>query len=315
MIVNPSTFTAHLWSLCNVLRGDGIGYNQYLSELTYLLFLKLAKETKSERLLPNGYRWDNLAKYQGTNLLGHYQELLTHLWAELRPMLKALSHGKCWYTEAPQQGTDVDVDHFRPKRRVAELAGGNNPHPGYWWLAFDPSNYRYSCIVANRRRRDLSTGRVGGKADAFPIQDEAQRANSPDADYDAEKPLLIDPCVDSDTRLIAYKADGEAMPRFPISETYKHAKANKSIDLYSINHSDFVKARLELLNQLERLCSDARRYFRRLEDGDADHERGYRRAIAELSRLRSSTQPFSAFCSAMIERYRHEDYLFGLFPA
>lgn len=235
------------------------------------------------------------------------------IWGELRPLLKTLSNGKCWYTESPQQGTDVDVDHYRPKRRVAELMDGINPHPGYWWLAFEPSNYRFSCIVANRRRRDIETGRIGGKADSFPIQNEVSRATTPDANYAAEKPLLIDPCKPGDPPLIAFKEDGEAMPRFNASETYKHAKANKSIDLYSINHSDFVKARMQLLAEIQKWLNDARRYYLRLENGDADHEAGYTRAIAALTKMRSRAAPYSAFCAAMIDRHRHEEFMFGLY--
>lgn len=72
---------AKIWSLCNVLRGDGVGYNQYISELTYLLFLKIAEENGSEATLPLGYRWADLYGFDGENLLGHYQELLTHLGA------------------------------------------------------------------------------------------------------------------------------------------------------------------------------------------------------------------------------------------
>ena len=34
-----------LWNLCNVLKDDGVTYHQYVSELTYLLFLKMAQET------------------------------------------------------------------------------------------------------------------------------------------------------------------------------------------------------------------------------------------------------------------------------
>jgi type I restriction enzyme M protein len=74
-------FVARLWSLCNILRGDGVGYNQYISELTYLLFLKLAEETGADSLLPEGYRWSELVRYDGVNLLGFYQEFLTHLGA------------------------------------------------------------------------------------------------------------------------------------------------------------------------------------------------------------------------------------------
>jgi type I restriction enzyme M protein len=70
---------SRIWSLCNVLRGDGISYNQYIAELTYLLFLKVAEENGAESLLPDGYRWRDLVEYDGPNLLGHYQEMLTHL--------------------------------------------------------------------------------------------------------------------------------------------------------------------------------------------------------------------------------------------
>ena len=49
-----------LWGLCDILRDDGITYYQYVNELTYLLFLKIAEETKTEKQLPTGYRWSDL---------------------------------------------------------------------------------------------------------------------------------------------------------------------------------------------------------------------------------------------------------------
>jgi len=70
---------AKLWGLCNVLRDDGITYHQYVTELTYILFLKMAKETDAEAQIPEGYRWDVLTKKQGLELKKFYNELLTHL--------------------------------------------------------------------------------------------------------------------------------------------------------------------------------------------------------------------------------------------
>ena len=49
---------AKLWNLCNVLKDDGVTYHQYVTELTYLLFLKMAKETNTEQQLPNSYAFD-----------------------------------------------------------------------------------------------------------------------------------------------------------------------------------------------------------------------------------------------------------------
>ena len=79
--MHPNTVVQKIWSLCNILRGDGITYYQYISELSYLLFLKIAEENGSETLIPQGYRWNNLVSHGVDGLLGHYQELLTHLGA------------------------------------------------------------------------------------------------------------------------------------------------------------------------------------------------------------------------------------------
>ena len=50
--MNNQEIVAKLWALCNVLRDDGITYHQYVTELTYILFLKMAKETNSEAEIP-----------------------------------------------------------------------------------------------------------------------------------------------------------------------------------------------------------------------------------------------------------------------
>lgn len=68
-----------LWNLCNVLRDDGITYHQYVTELTYILFLKMAKETGSEKNIPEGYRWDILRTKEGMELKRFYEELLREL--------------------------------------------------------------------------------------------------------------------------------------------------------------------------------------------------------------------------------------------
>ena len=68
-----------LWNLCNILRDDGITYHQYVTELTYILFLKMAKETDVEAQLPKGYRWNDLEKQEGVDQLNFYRALLLHL--------------------------------------------------------------------------------------------------------------------------------------------------------------------------------------------------------------------------------------------
>ncbi|MDS0848580.1 N-6 DNA methylase [Burkholderia cenocepacia] len=68
-----------LWNLCHVLRDDGVTYHQYVTELTYLLFLKMAKETGTEDKLPAGYRWDDLERQAAPERLEFYKVMLIHL--------------------------------------------------------------------------------------------------------------------------------------------------------------------------------------------------------------------------------------------
>lgn len=71
-----------LWNLCNVLRDDGITYHQYVTELTYILFLKMAEETDNEAGIPEQYRWDKLVASDGIDLKKLYNEALFKLGTE-----------------------------------------------------------------------------------------------------------------------------------------------------------------------------------------------------------------------------------------
>lgn len=184
----------------------------------------------------------------------------------------------------------------------------------YWWYAFDPANFRYSCIVANRLRRDIETGNVGGKADEFPIWDERNRAWCPDDDCDVEQPLLIDPCNLADVALITFGENGEATTRHSKEQMPRlYAKAHTSIRLYHLNHSEFVKARIDIRDALTKNIEDAKRYYRRLDSGDADTEHAYMRAIEGLREACSERSPFSSFAISILEPHRLEESLAPVF--
>ena len=68
-----------LWNECNVLRDDGVSYQDYITELTYILFLKMSKEQDEEKDIPEKYRWDNLVNKEGLELKNFYRQLLLDL--------------------------------------------------------------------------------------------------------------------------------------------------------------------------------------------------------------------------------------------
>src|SRR5687767_7137425 len=78
-MTTTADIVAKLWGLCNVLRDDGITYNEYVTELTYLLFLKMLEETGRESRLPESYRWGILARREGLEQLEYYKRMLLDL--------------------------------------------------------------------------------------------------------------------------------------------------------------------------------------------------------------------------------------------
>ena len=86
-----SDIVARLWGLCHILRDDGITYHQYVTELTYLLFLKMMKELNQEGAwLPEGYRWDDLDSREGLEQLEFYRRLLVELGAHPSKRVQAI---------------------------------------------------------------------------------------------------------------------------------------------------------------------------------------------------------------------------------
>ena len=78
--MNPSSdLVNRLWRLCALLRKDGVTYQQYVTELTYLLFLKMASELSDETRIPAAYRWAALKATRETEVLTRYRKALVDL--------------------------------------------------------------------------------------------------------------------------------------------------------------------------------------------------------------------------------------------
>jgi len=81
---NTSSIISKVWSFCNTLRDDGVGYGDYLEQLTFLLFLKMAHEFSrppwNRKLpIPQEYSWESLTGRRGAELEVHYTTLLREL--------------------------------------------------------------------------------------------------------------------------------------------------------------------------------------------------------------------------------------------
>jgi type I restriction enzyme M protein len=81
---NTASIVSKVWSFCNTLRDDGVGYGDYLEQLTYLIFLKMADEYgrapyNRDVGIPAEYNWQSLRSKRGAELEVHYVTLLREL--------------------------------------------------------------------------------------------------------------------------------------------------------------------------------------------------------------------------------------------
>ena len=79
-----ASIVSKVWSFCNTLRDDGVGYGDYLEQLTYLIFLKMADEYSQPPYnrtvgIPTEYNWPSLKAKRGAELEGHYVTMLREL--------------------------------------------------------------------------------------------------------------------------------------------------------------------------------------------------------------------------------------------
>jgi type I restriction enzyme M protein len=89
--MNSATIVQKLWNYCNVLRNDGMSYGDYVEQLTYLLFLKMADERSkppfnlagdSPSPILTGYGWPSFLERDGDELFDHYRHTLERLGTE-----------------------------------------------------------------------------------------------------------------------------------------------------------------------------------------------------------------------------------------
>lgn len=246
---------------------------------------------------------------------------LGSVWSPFKDIFIQHFGDKCWYSEAPRIGTDFNIDHFRPKGAVKKSKriyasqmthGKSQNHPGYWWLAFEAKNYRYSCQYANQPRDN------GGKHDYFPLIDETTRIWGPCslAAHIHEQVQLLDPCEVADVELISFEKDpGAAQSRFEkATDPIKYERVKISAKCYNLNHKTVKDERLKVikavnsdLTLLETIWSLPQNYKLMMQNSVDDAEN---RLVAACDRK----SPFSAAAVAFVRTKIAESWMVNVLP-
>lgn len=210
------------------------------------------------------------------------------LCSNLRNGLWAVGNAKCWYSEASLQEVEGQVEHYRPKKRVAGVQ-----NTGYWWRAFDWRNLRLAHPTVNRRVTDYLTGKLAGKGGYFPLRNEDRRASN-GAEEVHEEPVLLDPTVFTDTLLICFSPEsGAPRPRVRKDDNeWLHRRASESIEYYHLDEALWNARRQDLMAEVQAVCDE----LEMIALQEPRDEVAYNKTIDEL--VEKYLNPFAEFSSA-----------------
>ncbi|MCH8877405.1 MAG: hypothetical protein IIA89_11380 [Chloroflexi bacterium] len=163
--------------------------------------------------------------------------------------LRQYHHGKCCYCERKRDPKrESDVDHFRPKSGVHEDSG----HPGYWWLAYEWTNYLYACKTCNE---------APYKGSHFPIS--GTRAGSPDDDLTQENPVLINPVEENPEDFIDFVWSDVSDLLVKAVGVDERGRGTETIKIIGLNRRVLMEERADLLPTLHgiRVRMDAGKHW------------------------------------------------------
>lgn len=209
-------------------------------------------------------------------------------WGKLKPWLLALSNGKCWFTEARDIASHLDVEHFRPKKATRNVKGPERD--GYWWLTFDYMNFRIAGTVPNRKKGVWFPLKYGSARSKFTRR----------CEWD-EVPHFLDPTNAHDVTLLAFDEEGKAIPTPGVSR-WDLVRARRTIDRLKLTeHQALAEERRKVW---QRVTNHIASYKCALETarysaGARERVKNEAREIAELTKPSAALSSVAKWCVLM----------------
>ncbi|WP_263064402.1 HNH endonuclease family protein [Dickeya dadantii] len=226
-----------------------------------MMFIDLENKLPTDIDLPPDIRWSKadwdawqkeserligeLAKLNAAGQIKERNELFdkhSGHWGKLKPWLLALSDGKCWFTEARDIASHLDVEHFRPKKAARNAKGPERD--GYWWLAFDYMNFRIAGTVPNRKKGVWFPLRYGSPCSTYTYRCEGD-----------EIPHFLDPTNAHDVTLLAFDEEGKAVPA-PGIPRWDYVRVRRTVDRLKLSeHQALAEERRKVWQKTTKLIN------------------------------------------------------------
>ena len=197
-------------------------------------------------------------------------------WSELKGWLLALSSGKCWFSEAKELFSHYDVEHFRPKKEAKDLDG--KLRDGYWWMAFDYTNFRVCGNVGNRKKGGWFPLKKGSLCSTYSCRCE-----------ESETCFLLDPINIDDVSLVAFDEEGKAIP-VPGASEWDQERVRETVKRLKLNEYVLLtEARRKVWQKVDGLVQEFMLARERCRTGN--NPAGKEKLKQVLGRIRDLTNP------------------------
>jgi hypothetical protein len=212
------------------------------------------------------------------------------VWGELKDWLLEQSHGKCWFSEAKDCFTFWEVEHFRPKKSAKDMDG--NEREGYWWLAFDWTNFRICGKVGNVK-----------KGTFFPLCPGSHTATSRNRNTDDEIYYLLDPTKRQDPLLLTYNEDGGTAAREDL-KGWSRDRATYSVTRLKLDEFQPLRdARRGVWQECRRRINKCANLLKQLDEAPtAAKNQAVEDQLAELAAMAKPEKPLSAVATECLRK-------------
>jgi len=231
-------------------------------------------------------------------------------WKHLYSTLSELSGHKCWYSEAPENSSEWEIEHFRPKAISKDESGVVIRNDGYWWLSYHWKNFRLAGSLVNKLRKDRfdKASSTYGKGNFFPLLTPII-AQPNDYICNCERPALIDPIRAGDVTLISFDSNGQVYPTYDeANNDINYKRAILSIKFYGLDHTPIERSRKKVWQKCQTILDLTNNYIKfhnlsQLEINDKIAE-----SYLELSSLTKKSEPYTMVVKCFIrEKLRDKD--------
>jgi uncharacterized protein (TIGR02646 family) len=206
-----------------------------------------------------------------------------YMWGELKQHFCDVLHRKCWYSESVNDFAHCHVDHFRPKGK-AEDEDKNIQDGGYWWLAFNWRNYRYSAPAGNIRKK-------------YYFHVNANKALAPADAVENENIRFLDPCEPGDPEKLKFNNEGIISPKSADTATRNYIQAEYTIRRMNLNMPGLVEGRKDKYRRAARKVRETQAL---LTLQDINHDMARHQLIkANMKELHELANKFSLYSAAV----------------